>query len=60
MTKHIREFVTKVDSSAIVPSETRKLLKDLTANILNELNWSNTSSLASANPNYSSLQLQTT
>jgi hypothetical protein len=60
MTKHIREFVTKVDSSALVSSETRKLLKALTTNILNELNWSNTSSFASANPTYPSLQLQTT
>jgi hypothetical protein len=59
MTGYIKEFIIEVEDSIIVQLNTRKLLKTLATNILNDLNRSNISSLTSINPTYSSHQLQT-
>jgi hypothetical protein len=49
MTRHIEDFITKIDRSTSVPEYRKMQLKALATNILNEINRSNTTSVSSAN-----------
>jgi hypothetical protein len=59
MARHIKEFVTDVDILTVVPPEQKQLFKDLSSNILNELNRTNITSLTTSGTVSSLFQLQT-
>jgi NTE family protein len=56
---HIEEFVSDIDISTVVPPEQKQLFKDLSSNILNELNKTDATSLTTSSTLSPLFQLQT-